>query len=93
MHKEYDDLIKNETWKLVDLRFRTQPIGYKWVFKNKYKSDGSLYKHKERLMEKGYAKKEASIMKRPFPPQQNGLPSRLSLLWQLIMDGKSIKWM
>jgi hypothetical protein len=40
---------------LVDPPFKTKPIGYKWIFKNKYESDGSLDKHKARLMEKGFA--------------------------------------
>eukprot|EP00253_Pinus_taeda_P014389 PITA_14389 len=45
MQKEYDALIKNGTWKLVDSPSRTKPIGCKWVYKNKYKADGSLDKH------------------------------------------------
>eukprot|EP00253_Pinus_taeda_P003191 PITA_03191 len=52
MQKEYDALIKNSTWKLVDPPFGTKPIGCKWVYKNKYKADGSLNKHKARLVEK-----------------------------------------
>jgi hypothetical protein len=52
MHKEYDALIKNGTWNLVDPPFGTKPIGCKWVFKNKYRSYGSLDKHKTRLVEK-----------------------------------------
>jgi hypothetical protein len=55
MHKEYDALIKNETWKLVDPPFGTKPIDCKWVFKNKYKSDGLLDKHKAKLVEKRFA--------------------------------------
>ena len=43
------------TWKLVDPPVGTKPIGCKWVYKNKYKSDGSLDKHKARLVAKGYA--------------------------------------
>jgi len=58
MQKEYDVLIKNGTWKLVNLLFGTKPIGYKWVFKNNYKLDGSIYKKKTRLVEKGLAQKE-----------------------------------
>jgi hypothetical protein len=50
--KEYDALIKNGTWKLVDPPFGTKPIVCKWVFKNKYKSDGSLEKLKAMLVEK-----------------------------------------
>jgi len=55
MQKEYDSLIKNGTWKLVDPPFGTKPIGCKWVYKNKYKADGSLDKHKARLVAKGFA--------------------------------------
>eukprot|EP00253_Pinus_taeda_P013919 PITA_13919 len=58
MQKEYDALIKNGTWKLVDPPFGTKPIGCKWVYKNKYKADGSLDKHKARLVAKGFAQKE-----------------------------------
>eukprot|EP00253_Pinus_taeda_P001630 PITA_01630 len=52
MQKEYDALIKNGTWKLVDPPFGTKPIGCKWVYKNKYKADGSFDKHKARLVAK-----------------------------------------
>eukprot|EP00253_Pinus_taeda_P009544 PITA_09544 len=55
MQKEYDALIKNGTWKLVDPLLGTKPIGCKWVYKNKYKVDGSLDKHKARLVAKGFA--------------------------------------
>eukprot|EP00253_Pinus_taeda_P036184 PITA_36184 len=52
MQKEYDALIKNDTWKLVDPPLGTKPIGCKWVYKSKYKADGSLDKHKARLVAK-----------------------------------------
>eukprot|EP00253_Pinus_taeda_P014000 PITA_14000 len=52
MQKEYDALIKDGTWKLVDPPLGTKPIGCKWVYKNKNKVDGSLDKHKARLVAK-----------------------------------------
>ena len=55
MQNEYDALIKNGTWKLVNPPVGTKPIGCKWVYKNKYRSDGSLDKNKARLVAKGYA--------------------------------------
>ena len=58
MKNEYDSLIKNETWKLVDPLVGTKPIGFKWVYKNKYKLDGSLEKPRARLLVKGYAKNQ-----------------------------------
>lgn len=79
MQKEYDALIKNDTWKPVDPPLGTKPIGYKWVYKNKYKADGELDKHKARLVAKGFAQKEGVDYEETFPPQQNGLPSRHSL--------------
>ena len=35
MQNEYDVLMKNGTWKLVDPPVGTKPIGCKWVYKNK----------------------------------------------------------
>eukprot|EP00253_Pinus_taeda_P034171 PITA_34171 len=55
MQNEYDALIKNGTWKMVDPPLGTKPICCKWVYKNKYKSDGSLNSHKDRLVAKGFS--------------------------------------
>lgn len=43
---------------MVDPPDGIKPINFKWVYKNKYKVDGSLDKHKVRLVAKGYPKKE-----------------------------------
>lgn len=77
MLKKYDALIKDETWKVVGPPFGTKPISYKWVYKNKYKSYGSLEKHKERLMTKGFAQKEGVDYEETFA---HGPPSKLSFL-------------
>jgi len=68
MQKEYDALIKNGTWKLVDPPLGTKPIGCKWVNKNKYKVDGSLDNTKLGLWQKILHRRKGSIMRRLFPP-------------------------
>lgn len=58
MRVEMDSILKNDTWTLVDRPPKRKVIGVKWVYKAKYKSDGTLNKYKARLVAKGYAKAE-----------------------------------
>lgn len=45
---------KNRTWEMVELPQHKQAIEVKWVFKTKYKPDGSIAKLKARLVAKGF---------------------------------------
>lgn len=56
--EEINSIEKNGTWKLVDLRAGKKCIGVKWVFKQKLKPDGSISKHKARLVEKGFLQRK-----------------------------------
>ena len=55
MKAELEMIMKNKTWKLVDLPEGKNAIGVKWVYKTKFQPDGSIYKHKARLVVKGYS--------------------------------------
>ena len=68
MQKEYDALIKNGRWRLVDPPAGIKPIGFKWIYKTKFKADGSLEKRKARLVEKGYAQKGSIDYTETFAP-------------------------
>lgn len=54
---EIDSIKRNQTWSLVDLPYGAKPIGLKWVFKIKRNSDGSINKHKVRVVAKGYVQR------------------------------------
>ena len=42
----------------MDLPPGSKPLGYKWIFKRKMKTDGTINKYKARLVIKGYKQKE-----------------------------------
>ncbi|XP_031124245.1 uncharacterized protein LOC116026959 [Ipomoea triloba] len=54
MQAEIDALQSNKTWELTTLPPSKQAIGCKWVYKVKYKADGTVERCKARFVEKGY---------------------------------------
>eukprot|EP00253_Pinus_taeda_P002071 PITA_02071 len=55
MEEELDSLAKNNTWDLSELPEGRSVVGCKWVFKLKWKVDGSIERYKVRLVAKGYS--------------------------------------
>ncbi|XP_031264481.1 uncharacterized protein LOC116122812 [Pistacia vera] len=55
MEEEIKMIEKNETWKLVNRPTNKEVIRVKWIYKTKFNSDGSIKKHKARLVTKGYS--------------------------------------
>ena len=55
MKTKIDVIERNGTWKLTELPEAKKAIGVKWVFRTKFNSDGSIFKHKARLVVKGFA--------------------------------------
>ncbi|XP_074372642.1 putative mitochondrial protein AtMg00820 [Apium graveolens] len=51
---EVNSIMQNHTWELVDFPTGYKPLGSKWVFKEKLKTDGTIDKYKTRLVIKGY---------------------------------------
>jgi len=47
--------MKKKTWELTKLSKDKNRIGCKWIYKPKFKEDGSIDKYKARLVEKGYS--------------------------------------
>ncbi|GKA39546.1 ribonuclease H-like domain-containing protein, partial [Tanacetum coccineum] len=51
-------LNKNNTWVITDLPLNRKPIGCKWIYKIKYKSNKEIERYKARLVAKGYNQRE-----------------------------------
>ena len=50
MEKEMESLYENDVWDLVELPNGQNAVGSKWVFKLKVGADGSVERHKARLV-------------------------------------------
>jgi hypothetical protein len=58
MTNEIQALEKNQTWDLVILPQNKTVIGCKWVYRVKFKADGSVERYKARLVAKGYTQQK-----------------------------------
>jgi hypothetical protein len=68
MEAELNVLVRNDTWDLVNLPKGKEVIGTKWVYKTKYKLDGTIDKYKAHLVAKGYAQREGIDYTETFAP-------------------------
>jgi hypothetical protein len=58
VNDEMDSILSNNTWVLVDLPPSSNTIGCKWVFRRKYRTDGTIQTFKARLVAKGFRQRE-----------------------------------
>ncbi|XP_023751330.1 uncharacterized mitochondrial protein AtMg00820-like [Lactuca sativa] len=60
MQTEYDALMRNNTWSIVSCPTNENVIGCKWIYRIKRRSDGTIERHKARLVAQGFTQ-EASV--------------------------------
>ncbi|XP_077242607.1 uncharacterized protein LOC143883135 [Tasmannia lanceolata] len=68
MANEIQALEDNHTWTITALPPGKRPIGCKWIYKDKYKADGSVERYKARLVTKGYTQMEGLDYHETFAP-------------------------
>ena len=69
MHEEMKALLQNNTWEIVDLPKGKTLVGCRWVFSLKCKLDGSLDRHKARLVAQGYTQTYSINYQETFVPK------------------------
>ncbi|CAL2241016.1 unnamed protein product [Prunus armeniaca] len=65
---EITALEQNHTLTFTSLPYGHKPIGCKWVYKIKHRSDGTIERYKARLMAKGYTQQEGLNYHETFSP-------------------------
>ena len=68
MAEEIAALERTGTWDLVSLPPGVRPITCKWVYKVKTRSDGSLERHKARLVARGFQQEHGRDYDETFAP-------------------------
>ena len=58
MHEELENFERKQVWVLVVPPPACNPIGTKWVFKNKQGEDGLVVRNKARLVAQGFCQKK-----------------------------------
>ncbi|KAK2417383.1 putative mitochondrial protein [Trifolium repens] len=87
MNEEIQSIEKNNTWSLVDLPPQKKPISVKWIFKVKKNPDGSILKHKARLVARGFLQQQGIDYSEVYAPV-----ARMETIRLVISIASSMNW-
>jgi hypothetical protein len=82
MNEEYHFFMENNTWNIFPLTKGRKIVICKWFYITKYASDGSVDRHKDRLVAKGFSQVEGIDYNETFSPidKMNSILLVLSLV-------------
>jgi hypothetical protein len=83
---EYNTLVENGTWEIVELPPGKKAIGSRWVWKIKYHSDGTIERYKARVVAKGYLQHPGFDYTDVFSPTYRPAALRLVLALAALKD-------
>ncbi|KAL0379259.1 UNVERIFIED_CONTAM: Retrovirus-related Pol polyprotein from transposon RE1 [Sesamum radiatum] len=87
MEEEIKMIAKNDTWELADRPKDKEVIGVKWIYKTKLNANGSIQKHKDRMVAKGYSQLPGIDYTETFAPV-----ARLDTIRALVAIAANKKW-
>jgi hypothetical protein len=68
MTQEYQSILKNDVWDIVPRLEGQSVVTSKWIYKIKHATDGSVEKHKEIFVARGFSEVEEIDYEETFSP-------------------------
>lgn len=93
MTTELTTLDANRTWSLVSLPHNKKVVSCKWLYKVKYKPDGTVDMYKACLVAKGFTQTKRLDYFETFAPVTTMTKSEFYWLLLQLTIGLSLKWM
>jgi hypothetical protein len=87
MIEEYQSILKNDVWEIVPRPKNKDVVYSKRLFKIKHAADGSIEKHRERFVARGFSQKEGIDYEETFTPV-----SRYTSIRTMIALAAKMKW-
>ena len=68
MIEEYQSIMKNDVWDIVQRSEKKSVVTSKWIYNIKHTADGNIEKYKKIFVARGFSQKEGIEYEDKFPP-------------------------